>query len=162
MIYLRFQTILSIGLIVSTSAEINLDQVINYLSSKNLPKAQVAFHNCIAKLNVKGLEQTNYEEINTFLCKLRDNIISREMDPNEMSQKLVEYLKLDKSIITKNFDNCCTDFHSRLFSLENLGKNENLKKNKNLLNLRYNQAYKILRDCANTYSLDARYYMKRL
>ncbi|XP_050546810.1 uncharacterized protein LOC126908616 [Daktulosphaira vitifoliae] len=157
MIYLRFQTILSIGLIVSTSAEINLDQVINYLSSKNLPKAQIAFHNCIAKFNVKGLEQTNYEEINTFLCKLRDNIISREMDPNEMSQKLVEYLKLDKSIITKHFDKCCTDFHSRLFTLENLGKSDNLETFAQQIYTRFDGAYKILQDCVDTYSLSGYY-----
>ncbi|XP_050539008.1 uncharacterized protein LOC126904238 isoform X3 [Daktulosphaira vitifoliae] len=51
------------GLILSTSADIKIDQVINYLSSKNLPQAQNAFHKCIANLNINGFEQMNYDNI---------------------------------------------------------------------------------------------------
>ncbi|XP_050546970.1 uncharacterized protein LOC126908704 isoform X2 [Daktulosphaira vitifoliae] len=50
------------GLILSTSAGVKLNKVINYLSSKNLPQAQNAFHNCIANLNINGFEQMNYVE----------------------------------------------------------------------------------------------------
>ncbi|XP_050537974.1 uncharacterized protein LOC126903656 isoform X3 [Daktulosphaira vitifoliae] len=141
------------GLILSTSADIKIDQVINYLSSKNLPQAQNAFHNCIANLNINGFEQMNYEEFNQFLCSLGDDIISREIHPKEMSQIIIEFFKLDKSIITENFEYCII-FHSSLFAVEYPKITGDLKTYKKRLNLRFYRAYKILRDCIKMYSLD--------
>ncbi|XP_050547643.1 uncharacterized protein LOC126909261 isoform X2 [Daktulosphaira vitifoliae] len=152
--YLRFQIILSFGLLLSTSADIKIDQVINYLSSKNLPQAQNAFHNCIANLNINGFEQMNYDEFNQFLSRLGDDIISREIQPKEMSQKIIEFLKLDKSIITEKFEDCCKIFHSSLFAVEYPEITGHLKTFRKRLNLRFYRAYKILRTCINMYSLD--------
>ncbi|XP_050543831.1 uncharacterized protein LOC126906927 isoform X2 [Daktulosphaira vitifoliae] len=76
------------GLILPTSAGIKLNKVINYLSSKNLSHGQNAFHNCIANLNINGFEQMNYEEFNQSLSRLGDDIISREIQPKEMSPKI--------------------------------------------------------------------------
>ncbi|XP_050546863.1 uncharacterized protein LOC126908644 [Daktulosphaira vitifoliae] len=150
---LKFQIILSIGLILSTSAEINHDQVINYLSSTNLPQAQNAFHNCIANLNIKSLEKMDYNRINQFLKRMSDEIISCNIYPEKMSEKIIEFLKLDISNIEKKFEECCTIFHSSLFAVEKpkFDIKDDLKTYKNLLESRFYQANKILDRCLSKY-----------
>ncbi|XP_050547323.1 uncharacterized protein LOC126909006 [Daktulosphaira vitifoliae] len=153
--YLRFQIILSFGLIFSSSALINLAQVSNFLSSNNLPQAQNAFHNCIANLKINGFEQRNYDEINQYLSRLRDDIISRKIKLEIMSEKIAEFLNLDISNIEEKFEECCTIFHETLFRVENvmLKESDNLEIFRRKLTMRFNPAYEILQECIKKYSL---------
>ncbi|XP_050547325.1 uncharacterized protein LOC126909009, partial [Daktulosphaira vitifoliae] len=118
MMYLRFQIILSFGLIYPALAVITFDQVISYLSSTNLPHAQVKFQNCMSNLNINDFEQINNDEINTFLNTLSDNIISRRIYPEEMSQEFIEFFKLDKFIIKDKLNECFKIFQSNLFAIK--------------------------------------------
>ncbi|XP_050529717.1 uncharacterized protein LOC126899161 [Daktulosphaira vitifoliae] len=117
--YLQFQIILSIGLICSTSAVHKQVKYIDEWSVKNLEKAQQAFYNCTSNLNINEYIYKKKDTFDKYLDKLRGDMITRKMKrPIEMSTKILEFLSLDQSNNSEEFEKCCTTFHSNLFDVE--------------------------------------------
>ncbi|XP_050547985.1 uncharacterized protein LOC126909592 isoform X1 [Daktulosphaira vitifoliae] len=107
----------------------------------------------MANLNINDFEQINNDEINTFLNTLSDNIISRRIYPEEMSQEFIEFFKLDKFIIKDKLNECFKIFQSNLFAIKK-PKYENSDDLESVLRSRIHQACKILQDCKNKYGIN--------
>ncbi|XP_050522215.1 uncharacterized protein LOC126894911 [Daktulosphaira vitifoliae] len=137
------------GLIYSTSAEAEFHDIIKYLSSKNLQEAQNKFYNCVVKLDInKYIESDTF---NVYLSTLKDHIVSREIHPNDMSTKIIEFLELDESYISEEFKSCCNIFHSNLFDVEKPKFEESVNLNI-LLYLRFEKAFDVMYDCLENYN----------
>ncbi|XP_050522206.1 uncharacterized protein LOC126894907 isoform X3 [Daktulosphaira vitifoliae] len=93
---LQFKYSVIQGLICSTSAVYKQVKYIDKWSVKNLEKAQRAFYNCTANLNINEYIYKKKDTFDGFLDKLRgDMIIGRMKNPIEMSTKILEYLSFD-------------------------------------------------------------------
>lgn len=58
------------------------------------------------------------ESLNVYLNELREGYVSGDIRPLYTSRLLIKFLNGNASIITRDFENCCKQFHERLFVVE--------------------------------------------
>ncbi|XP_050522262.1 uncharacterized protein LOC126894925 [Daktulosphaira vitifoliae] len=122
-----------LGLLLTTIA----NEIIEYLSFKNLPEAKGEFYNCLNNIEFDDNIQIDKESLYAFLNDIRESYVSGNLPPINTSKEVMKFIgmfgdltlnKISKELmnskgeqtssIKKDLNICCTMFHERLFVVE--------------------------------------------
>ncbi|XP_050547578.1 uncharacterized protein LOC126909206 isoform X1 [Daktulosphaira vitifoliae] len=132
-VYTYLHVFMFSGLILTTIA----NEIIEYLSFKNLLEAKEEFYNCLNNIEFDDNIQIEKESLYAFLNDIRERYVSGNLPPINTSKEVMKFIgmfgdltlnKISKELmnskgeqtssIKKDLNICCTMFHERLFVVE--------------------------------------------